>query len=93
MRTSSLNNQEEWVKILGKGMVTIPKAWREELGLEEGEVVRAKKEGNKVILEAQNPAPYRIFSDKEIKDWLETDKLPSGLKRELDRKFQPSKGA
>lgn len=75
MSNLSINNQEEWVKILGKGMVTIPKNWRDELGLKTGEVIKAKKVGNKVILEAQIPAPYRIFSDEEIKEWLKEDQL------------------
>jgi len=28
------NNQEEWLKILGKGMVTLPKRWRDEMGVQ-----------------------------------------------------------
>ncbi|MDO8569979.1 MAG: AbrB/MazE/SpoVT family DNA-binding domain-containing protein [Candidatus Daviesbacteria bacterium] len=81
-------NQEEWVRILGKGMVTIPKNWREELGLETGEIVKARKVGNKVIIEAQEPAPYRIFSDQEITEWLEEDKIPTKLASRVDEKIK-----
>ena len=56
------NSQEEWVRILGKGMVTIPKSWRDELGLTEGEVVKAKKVGNKAISLRPNLFISRIFS-------------------------------
>ncbi len=88
MSNPVINNQEEWVRILGKGMVTIPKTWRDELGLEEGEIIKAKKAGNKVILEAQTPAPYRIFSDEEIKKWLKEDQLPAKLFSKVDEKIK-----
>lgn len=78
------NNQEEWVRILGKGMITIPKSWREELGLTEGEIVKAKKVGNKVIIESADPAPYRIFSDVEIKEWLKIDQIPAKLEAKVN---------
>lgn len=84
------NNQEEWVRILGKGMITIPKSWRDELGLIEGEVVKAKKVGNKVIIESGEPAPYRIFSDVEIKKWLKEDQLSSKLKARINEKIKSS---
>lgn len=60
--TARTNGQ--WLKILGKGMVTLPKKWREDLGLEEGDIVRAKKKGNKVIIEPQQNslASSRVYS-------------------------------
>lgn len=80
-------NQEEWLKVLGKGMVTIPKLWREELGLEEGDIVKAKKEGNKVVIEPQQSslAPYRIYSNAEIDAFLEEDKLPKSLAEKVQK--------
>lgn len=71
------SNQEEWLKILGKGMVTLPKKWRDELGVSSGDIVRAKKEGNRVVIEPQrsNLAPYRVYSDKEIDEFVRDDRL------------------
>jgi len=68
---------QEWLKILGKGMVTLPKKWREELGIEEGDIVKAKKEGNRVIIETQQQtlAPYRVYNDREIDEFLIDDIL------------------
>ena len=65
---------EEWVRILGKGMVTIPKSWREELGLVPGKIVKAKKVGRQVVLEAEEAVPYRTYTDSEIKEFLAEDK-------------------
>ena len=70
---------QEWLKVLGKGMVTLPKKWREEMGINEGDIIKAKKEGNKVVIETQNAklAPYRVYSDKEIAQFLKDDSLSS----------------
>ncbi len=72
-------DQEEWLRILGKGMVTIPKPWREELEIKEGNIMRARKEGNKIIIEAvAKDAPYRIYSQGELNQFLKEDILPAG---------------
>ncbi len=88
-QTQFTTTDSEWLKVLGKGMITIPKMWRDELGIEEGEIVRAEKVGDKVIIEAtQKSVPYRIFSDEEIKDWLKEDKLPKDLAAKVDKKIR-----
>jgi len=73
--------QQEWLKVLGKGMVTLPKKWRDEMGISNGDIVQAKKEGNKIIIETTQyrTAPYRIYSKKEIAEFIKQDKLPDKL--------------
>lgn len=81
--------QEEYLRILGKGMVTIPKAWRDELGLSEGEIVKAQKIGNKMVIESgTEEVPYRIFSNEEIEEWLEEDRLPKALAKKVRNKLK-----
>jgi AbrB family looped-hinge helix DNA binding protein len=81
--------QGEYLRILGKGMVTIPKAWREELGLQEGGIVKAQKIGNKLIIEGEaDEVPYRIFSNEEIEEWLKGDKIPVYLARKTEKKIK-----
>ena len=86
-QTAISTNREEWLKVLGKGMVTIPKHWREELGFKEGDIVKAKKEGNKVVIEPQQGtlAPYRIYSRSEIEAFLKEDKLPQSLTKKIQQ--------
>ncbi len=81
MNQTVVSDQEEWLKILGKGMVTLPKKWREDLGISSGDVVKAKKQGSKVIIEpAQGQkVPYRVYSKAEIEEFLKDDKLPLEL--------------
>lgn len=70
------SSQEEWLKVLDKGMLTIPKKWREELGFKKGQVVKAKKMGKSVVIEPiEEEAPYRIYTDQELATFLRNDKL------------------
>ena len=76
-------------------MVTIPKQWREELGFKEGDIVKARKEGKKVVIEPQQGslAPYRVYSSAEIEEFLKEDNIPQALaeKVEKDLSTQSSK--
>ena len=85
-------SQKEYLRILGKGMVAIPKQWREELGLEEGGLVKAQKVGSKMIIEAQSKTvPYRIFSKEEIETWLEEDRFSASLAKKVEKKLKSQK--
>lgn len=70
-------SQDEWIRILGKGMVTIPKKWRDDLGFIEGDMIKAKKRGKTVILSSikTQSVPYRIYSNDEIKTFLADDQI------------------
>ena len=81
-----IKNQEEWLKVLGKGMVTLPKKWREEMGIDSGDIVKAKKEGNKVTIEPAQPSqnvPYRIYTKAEIEAFLKEDQIPQELAQKV----------
>jgi|SRR3954470_24745240 len=86
------SNQEEWLKVLGKGMITLPKRWRDEMGIENGDVVKAKKSGNTVVIEAKPQAkpapPYRVYSDEEIQEFLEEDRLPEDVAKRVQARFR-----
>lgn len=72
----SVVSSEEMLRVLTKGMVTIPKSWRDELGIKEGKFIRAKKVANQIIIKgADKPAPYRIYSREELKQFLQDDQL------------------
>lgn len=70
-------SQEEWLRVLGKGMVTIPKKWRDDLGITEGDIIKATKQGKNVVLTSPKTrsVPYRIYTDDEIKTFLKDDRL------------------
>jgi AbrB family looped-hinge helix DNA binding protein len=72
-------------------MITLPKRWRDEMGIGNGDIVKAKKEGNRVVIEpslpTKTPAPYRVFSDAEIDEFLAGDTLPDELTQKARRKL------
>lgn len=70
---------QEWVKILAKGMITIPKSLREEVGIKEGEVARIKKVGKRLVIEPREVADYELYGDREFSEMLKEDKLPKNL--------------
>lgn len=80
--------QEEWVKILGKGMITIPKSFRDELNFKEGDVAKIKKVGRRIIIEPRDETNYRIYSDKELKEMLKEDRLPPRLAKKAAKMWQ-----
>ena len=74
----------EWVKILSKGMITIPKAFRDGLGIKEGEIARIKKVGRRLVIEPREIADYEVYSDEELETMLKEDRLPAKLASEAD---------
>src|SRR5215217_696643 len=88
------NNREEWLKVLSKGMITLPKKWRDELGIGNGDIVRAKKEGNRVVIEptpqTKVTAPYRVYNDAEIDEFLAADTLPTDVAERAKKKLETS---
>lgn len=68
--------EQELLRVLSKGMITIPKAWRDVFGFEKGGRVRARKLKNQIIIEPiRKSAPYRIYSQKELLRFLKDDQL------------------
>lgn len=79
---TQIKPQETWIKVLSKGVITIPKEFREQLGLEEGDVAKAKVEGDKLVIQSRKVAQYseyRMFSKKQIDEWVKEDELPEPL--------------
>lgn len=79
---------EVWVKILNKGLMTIPKAMREKVGIKEGDVAKARVEGNKIVIEPREEVSYRIFTDKQIREWRKADKLSPRLAKKAKKLWQ-----
>ncbi len=88
MKQSQIIKQEEWLRVLTKGMVTIPKAWRDEFGLNEGDVIKAKKLQDKIVLEPVKPVDYRVYNRKELQQFIKDDTISYNLSKKLNRKFK-----
>lgn len=70
---------ETWIKILPKGLITIPKKIREKLSIKEGDVAQINISRNSIVIKPRESVEYRLFTSKEIKQWVKDDKLPVEL--------------
>lgn len=84
MQITQSKNKEAWVNILTKGIITIPKKMREQVGIKEGDVAKVRVENNKIIIEPREENEYRTFTDKQIRKWLKEDELSPQLVKKLD---------
>jgi AbrB family looped-hinge helix DNA binding protein len=85
---TQIKPQETWIKVLSKGVITIPKEFREQLGLEEGDVAKAKIEGNKLVIQSRKVAQYaeyRTYSKEELDQFAKEDQLPEPLASKVEK--------
>ena len=77
--------QEAWLQVLGKGLVTFPQRWWDELGMQHGMFVRAKKEGRRVIIEAQG---VEVISSDNAEEELTVSIAQLKTAQQLERLYQ-----
>jgi len=78
----------ETVIIGERGQVTIPKKWREKLGLKpKSPVVLELKEGG-IFIKPSVTITLREFSDDFVTELVKADTLKKGKKEELLRKWK-----
>ena len=72
-----------------RGTVTIPKKIRQKANLQENAILLASYSDGKIIFEPlpESPYPVREYTDAEIAQFLEDDKLDPKLAKKLDQKF------
>lgn len=68
--------QEEISKIQSKGLITIPKKLRQNLGLNENSLIRIKQEKGKLVIEPVRTLPYsvRSYAEEDLKEFITLDK-------------------
>lgn len=76
---------EDIVKMQPKGLLTIPKRFREELGFEEDSLVRVREEKGRIVLEPVRVLDYpvRSYTKEEINEFLALDRKET---RDLKKK-------
>lgn len=67
--------QEIFARLQAKGLITIPKKFRKEIGLEKNSLICVKKQKNRLILEPVKTIAYplRTYTKKEIETFLAFD--------------------
>ena len=77
------------VRVQSKGLITLPKKIRDEVGFQENSHLKITTENGRVILEPAKTfsSPIRVYTDEEIAQFLEDDKLDPDLAKKFDKKF------
>ncbi|EKD64536.1 MAG: hypothetical protein ACD_50C00351G0003 [uncultured bacterium] len=75
------------VKTQSKGMVTIPVEFRQKLGINENSLMEAKLIDNGVVFIKLDfePEEIEIYSDNQIKKWMEDDKIDTKTAKKLEK--------
>lgn len=87
---TQVKQPEAWIKVLSKGVITIPKDMRQQLGIEEGDVAKAKVVGDKLVIESRKTAQneeLRIYTKEQIDEFVKEDQLPEPLAKKVAKRW------
>ena len=81
-----LSQDEEIIKMQPKGVMTVPKKFRTELGMSDNILLRLKKEKGRLVVEVVRALPYpvRTYTNKEIDEFIEFDKSETKKAKKKD---------
>mgnify|MGYP001606143323 CR=1 FL=1 len=83
--------QQVTIKPLAKGQITIPISFRKKLNIKNDTLFQAELRQGGIFLKPVNLAwkekYIRQFSDEEIKQWLEDDKLDKETLKKIKKYF------
>lgn len=77
---------EKIVKLQPKGLITIPKKMRDELGISNNSILKITKEGKRLMIEPLRTISYpvRSYSKEEINQFIALDKKESEELRKMN---------
>ena len=70
-----VSNYQDFTKLQSKGLITIPKKFRQSLNFKENQLLRLKQEKGRLIIESVRTLPYpvRNYSKKELTQFIQLD--------------------
>lgn len=69
-----------------RGQITLPKALRDRLAIRPGSAMIAEERDGQLVLRPAVVTPVRIYSDEEIRGWLDEDALSPATKKRILKK-------
>ena len=74
-------SREEIVRILPKGLMTIPISLRRKFGLKDNGLIKLVEDRGRLIMEPVYTLPYKVrtYTDQEIDEFLALDKKESKI--------------
>lgn len=77
--------------VSSRGQITLPTALRKRLGIKSGDVVILEERGNEVVLKPGMVLEVQHYSDEQIAQWDEDDKLSDHQRTQIINKLATQK--
>lgn len=69
--------------VSNRGQVTLPAAMRKRLGIKGGDVVIVEDRGNEIVLKPGVVLELELYTDAQIAQWDDDDKLDDGERKRI----------
>jgi AbrB family looped-hinge helix DNA binding protein len=66
-----------------RGQITLPKALRDRLAIKPGSAMIADERDGELVLRPADLTPVHIYSDEEIREWLDEDAVASSVRQRI----------
>jgi AbrB family looped-hinge helix DNA binding protein len=66
-----------------RGQITLPKALRDRLAIKPGSAMIADERDGELVLRPAVVTPVHIYSDEEIREWLDEDAVASSVRQRI----------
>jgi antitoxin PrlF len=77
--------------VSGRGQITLPSVLRKKMGIKDGGVVTVEEKDGKLLITPAALMEVEMYTDDQIKEWLEEDRLEPGEEEEITRKLSKIK--
>ena len=69
-----------------RGQITLPKSLRDRLAIKPGTALIAEEVEGKLVLRPAAVTPVRIYTDEEIRGWLDDDRVTPAQRKKILKK-------
>jgi len=84
-------DMRETLKVSSRGQITLPASIRKRVGIQEGSAVIIEDRGNEVVLKPAAFFEIEMYSDKQIAEWEEADRMSANKKAAILKKLKRSR--
>lgn len=82
---------KETLIVSSRGQVTLPAALRKRVGIKEGSAVIIEDRGSELVLKPAAVLEIEMYSDRQIAEWDNADRLKADAKKSIIRKVKIKK--
>ncbi|MBI5212213.1 MAG: AbrB/MazE/SpoVT family DNA-binding domain-containing protein [Nitrospirae bacterium] len=79
---------KETLVVSSRGQVTLPAALRKRAGIKEGSMVIIEDRGNELVLKPAAVIEIEMYSDRQIAEWDDADRLTATEKNAVIKKVK-----